>query len=170
MGTTRRTCCSSWDTVPRRKLEAPHWYPYMTVKTPPPLEAYADKIMVLFAPTLFQQVMTASKTYVERFGGELDEDGALMKFGEEVSEFYENATQDTPIRNDHEANARKRHMAEEAIDVMVTMGGVMACYGLTFADIEQAAREKLAKLDARTTDDYAWNGKTVERIGKKVQS
>lgn len=120
--------------------------------------------------SLFQQVMTASPAYVKRFGGELDEDGTLMKFGEEVSEFYEAATQDTPIRNDYEATARKRHMAEEAIDVMVTMGGVLAYYGVTWADVEQAAQATLDKLNARTTETHAWNGKTVERIGKAVKS
>lgn len=131
-------------------------------------EGYITRIEALFTPSLLQQVMEASKSYVERFGGTLDEDGTLMKFGEEVSEFYEASTQDTTIRNDYEASACKRHMAEEAVDVMVTMGGVMAYYGLTFADIESAAHEKLKKLTDRTTDDYTWHeeSKTVIKRSK----
>lgn len=127
------------------------------------------------APSLFQQVMTASKDYVERFGGTLNSRGAEDKAAEEFEEFKEQCdcvafhlTFKQPHSEAHKQliEGNRRDAAEELIDCLVTLGGMAACAGLTWDDIQTAARAKLDKLNQRTTDTHAWNGTTVERIGK----
>lgn len=124
-----------------------------------PIAYYAEKIEELFVddtPSLFQDVMQASKTFVERFpGGHLTEAGTVTKFGEEAEEFKE-AVSDLVIYYDEPRQA----LIREAFDVMVTMGGVMAYYGIQWPEIEQVMRAGLDKLDKRTTETHTWDEKS----------
>ena len=129
-------------------------------------EGYIKQIEDLFAPSLFQQVMEASPAYIKRFKGEMDEDGATTQFALESDEFYQAATEYEPYCNDYEAQQHKQRMLGEAFDVMVTLGGVLACFDVTQDEIEQAMRAGLKKLTDRTDDDYAWYP-SVKRVVKK---
>jgi hypothetical protein len=146
-----------------------------------PRDEFAEKIECLFDPSLFQRVMEASKTFVERFpGGHLTFHGAARKMQEEYFEYqhavgdYAAAKTDDTLPSEHfnSYHELRKEAAREMIDLLVTVGGLGATIGLTWEDIESAARETLDKLDSRTTDTHQWNEetKTVERIGKKVQS
>jgi hypothetical protein len=145
----------------------------------PLLERYHDALEVVrkqaiiiqeleATPSLFQRVMEASETYVTRFKGEIIPSGAVTKFSEEVEEFKE-AIDDTALFS----SDTRQHLLEECIDVMVTMGGVLSCYGIQWSEIDAAARAKLKKLDERTTDDYVWDPKSktvIKRSKLEVQS
>lgn len=141
-----------------------------------PAEEFANKIEALFADDLFMRVMTASAAYVTRFGGELNEQGAIRKMHEEQREFevatiaYTQArTSDTPLSLRLKSPEQlKREMIREFIDFMVTVGGMFAVLGIDFEDVQQAARDTLAKLDSRDASTHQWNPdtKTVEKIGK----
>jgi hypothetical protein len=128
-------------------------------------------------PSLFQRVMEASKTFVERFpGGKLTFHGAARKMQEEYFEYqhavgdYAAAKTDDTLPSEHFNSYQelRKEAAREMIDLLVTVGGLGATIGLTWNDIEAAARETLDKLDSRTTDDYAWddNSKTVMKKSK----
>jgi hypothetical protein len=121
--------------------------------------------MLKTAPNLFHDVMTISPTYVKRFGGTPTEVGVLGKLAEEQDEFDKAIG---AVINEGETPERLEHMTCEFIDVMVTAGGVLAHYGVSWADIEQAARATLDKLEGRTEELYAWNPvtKTVEKKSK----
>lgn len=126
--------------------------------------------------TLFQRIMEASAAYVERMGGSQEFQGAIRKMYEEMREYevaliaYTQArTNETPMSLRLKTPDQLRlETLREYIDFMVTAGGVFAVLGIRFEDIEQAAHDTLAKLDARTTQTHQWNPetKTVERIGK----
>jgi hypothetical protein len=146
-----------------------------------PRDEFAEKIECLFDPSLFQRVMEASKTFVERFpGGKLTFHGAARKMQEEYFEFqhavgdYAAAKTDDSLPSEHFNSYQelRKEAAREMIDLLVTVGGLGATIGLTWEDIQAAARETLDKLDKRTTETHTWNEDTltVERIGKKVQS
>jgi hypothetical protein len=141
----------------------------------------ANRIEALEAQqTLFQQVMQASANYVGRFeGGRLTLQGAQRKMAEEYAEFqiaieYHELSKlsdndDTGLYSSIKSTEEHRkEAAQELVDLLVTIGGFAASSGLTWDDIEQAARDTLDKLDTRTTDTHAWNPDTltVERIGK----
>jgi fructose/tagatose bisphosphate aldolase len=138
--------------------------------TRPPVDDLVEKIEALFAddtPSLFQDAMQASKTFVERFpGGHLTEDGTLTKFLEESEEFYEAATDYSPYRNAYDAHVHRQKMTGEAFDVMVTMGGVLSFFGVSADEIEQAMRAGLDKLNSRTTENYAWYD-SIKQVAKK---
>jgi hypothetical protein len=158
----------------------------------PLLERYHDALEVVrkqaiiiqeleATPSLFQRVMEASKTFVERFpGGHLTFHGAARKMQEEYFEFqhavgdYAAAKTDDTLPSEHFNSYQelRKEAAREMIDLLVTVGGLGATIGLTWEDIQAAARETLDKLDKRTTETHTWNEDTltVERIGKKVQS
>jgi hypothetical protein len=158
----------------------------------PLLERYHDALEVVrkqaiiiqeleATPSLFQRVMEASKTFVERFpGGHLTFHGAARKMQEEYFEFQRavgdyaaSKTDDTlPSEHFNSYQELRKEAAREMIDLLVTVGGLGATIGLTWEDIQAAARETLDKLDSRTTDTHQWSedSLTVERIGKKAQS
>lgn len=132
-------------------------------------------------PSLFQRVMEASKTFVERFpGGKLTFHGAARKMQEEYFEFqhavaeYAAAKTDDSLPSEHFNSYQelRKEAAREMIDLFVTAAGLGSTIGLTWEDIEAAARETLDKLDKRTTATHQWNEdtQTVERIGKAVKS
>lgn len=124
--------------------------------------------------SLFEQVMTASADYVARFGGEISLEGAMRKMQEEWDEMHEeidlvsqNAAHSLDFNATENRIVRER-LAKEAIDLLVTIGGVLHALNVPITLTVQAADATLEKLDSRTTDDYAWNdtSRTVERIGK----
>jgi uncharacterized small protein (DUF1192 family) len=123
-------------------------------------------------PSLFQDVMQASAAYVTRFGGRMTYTGALRKADEEHREYLEaigEIVEGQPASFIlSKPETLRKAAAEELIDALVTLGGLASLAGLTWADIEQAARETLLKLDNRTPETHAWNPetKTVERIGR----
>jgi hypothetical protein len=150
------------------------------IMVPPPMDAFADKIMALFASEdLFAQIMTASEAYVTRFGGTLTPIGALDKMQEEWNEFRE-ATYVLGVDRgafggimpvewyESSSSAIRKMAAGELIDLLVTIGGVAHAMGLTMVDLEHAGHDTLNKLDARTPATHAWNPDTmtVERVGK----
>ena len=119
--------------------------------------------------TLFQDVMQASKTFVERFpGGRLTSQGAHRKMAEEYAEYqvamerYEESEHDnTPmslrLKSPHQL---RKEASQELIDLLVTIGGYAASVGLTFEDIESAAHQTLDKLEKRTTETHVWDEKS----------
>jgi hypothetical protein len=125
--------------------------------------------------SLFQDVMGASKTFVERFpGGRLTSQGAHRKMAEEYAEYqvamerYEESTHDdTPmslrLRSPYQL---RKEAAQELVDLLVTIGGYAASVGLEWGDIEQAAHQTLEKLGKRTTDEYAWF-ESIMQVAKK---
>jgi hypothetical protein len=138
--------------------------------------AQANRIEELEAKqTLFQDVMGASKTFVERFpGGRLTSQGAHRKMAEEYAEYqvamerYEESTHDdTPmslrLRSPYQL---RKEAAQELVDLLVTIGGYAASVGLEWGDIEQAAHQTLEKLGKRTTDEYAWF-ESIMQVAKK---
>lgn len=137
-----------------------------------PREEFADKIEALYTPSLFQRVMEASETYVKRFGGELSIEGALLKVEEEYAEFL-TAVEDyvqisesglhAGIESDCEVEA-----AKEAIDLLVTIGGLLAATQVRYQIVEKAAHFTLDKLDTRKEADYVWDpmSKTVIKRSK----
>jgi hypothetical protein len=113
-------------------------------------------------PSLFQRVMSASETYVKRFGGELSLEGAMEKMHEEWDELHVEIANYEKFQHP----IIRSQAAKEAIDLLVTVGGVLSALGVSIEITISAANATLDKLDERTTDKYAWNGKTVEKIGK----
>lgn len=131
------------------------------------------------APDLFTRVLTASPAYVARFGGTVTLEGALRKMHEEWQEVHEamaNVLADDVFVDHMDANAgpvplqvqSRQALAGEAIDLLVTVGGVLAALKVSPALITQAAHDTLAKLDARTDEGYVWDeaSKTVTARAK----
>jgi hypothetical protein len=121
-------------------------------------------------PSLFQQVMSASETYVTRFGGELSTEGALLKVEEEYAEFLA-AIDDYVQMSESGVHAGieaecEVEAAKEAIDLLVTIGGLLAATQVRYQIVEQAAHSTLDKLGKRTTDDYAWY-ESIKQVAKK---
>jgi hypothetical protein len=143
----------------------------------PLLERYHDALEVVrkqaiiiqeleARPSLFQQVMGASETYVKRFGGELTEEGAIKKMHEEWGEVLQEikmlqadafltsepyAAQDTTM---------KELLAREVIDFFVTIGGVLSALNVPIEITVKAANATLDKLDERKEADYVWDPKS----------
>jgi hypothetical protein len=131
-----------------------------------PRDEFAEKIECLFDPSLFQQVMEASETYVTRFGGTPEWDGVIGKYAEESDEFYEAACNYMAYKNDTDAKEYAQKMVNEWVDTMVTAGGVLAFIGVSHDAILQGMHETLDKLGKRTTDDYAWY-ESIKQVAKK---
>lgn len=141
------------------------------------IEGALKALDALDTPPLFEQVMTASERYVTRFGGELSEEGTAKKFDEEAIEFKcalqiaashqrdEELMRKSPVLSPY-LDISKKEVARELIDCLVTLGGMASHIGLTWEEIEQAARDTLDKLDTRTTADYAWYP-SIKQVAKK---
>ena len=138
------------------------------------LAEYEADAEIEAAPSLFQRVMTISPVYVARFGGTISLEGAMRKMHEEWDEMHEEiklCAMDITLVLLGKAgpdSAAQERLAKEAIDLLVTIGGVLHALDVPITLTAQAADATLEKLDSRTTDDYAWQdtSRTVERIGK----
>lgn len=126
-------------------------------------------------PFLFQQVMEASADYVvNRFHGELTEEGTRGQLEQEYIEFVEAADHVVASLQDtrplslrlNSPETLKRELIGEAFDLLVTTGGVLAYFGVQWPEIENEFRAGMDKLNNRTEKDYAWYP-SVKRVVKK---
>lgn len=125
--------------------------------------------------SLFRHVMEASEHFVvTRFKGYLTQAGTWAKYDEESREFKDALrllAMASVDRRPMEMRGKtpdelRKDAAGELIDVLVTLGGMAAQAGITWTDIEAAARETLVKLDNRTTETYEWR-EDVEQVVRK---
>jgi hypothetical protein len=144
-----------------------------------PREEMADRVEELFKPTLFEAIMTASEAYVLRFGGEMDLEGAIGKMREEWKEMHDEIKlvaiekSLTFLGVPSEPSEAKELLAKEAIDLLVTIGGVLRALNVPIAMTNQAASDTLSKLNGRTDKDYVWDSKSktvIKRSKLEVQS
>lgn len=123
-------------------------------------------------PSLFEQIMTASERYVTRFGGELSLEGATKKMHEEWNELHQEikmAAMDAELVS--EGGGVDEGIAKEALDLLVTIGGVLAALRTPIAMTVDAAHVTLDKLDGRTEADYCWDEKSKTVIKRsKLES
>lgn len=132
-------------------------------------------------PSLFQQVMTISPRYVERFNGTPSQEGVFLAFNREHKEFLEACDEllldraqvkiltIDDIKNStytKSENYYQGNVVHEAADVLVTIGGILAYLGIEWDTFEQACRQTIDKLEKRTDESYAWDGKTVQHKSK----
>lgn len=125
-----------------------------------------------------QAVLESSADLVHRFKGTLTRRGTWAKVNEELDELkeaineyarYTGAGPASANRTSSENDFLRHDVARELIDVIVTLGGMVAEAGLTWDDIAPAVPHTLGKNAAKTTDSHRWDEatKTVVRLTAK---
>jgi hypothetical protein len=153
----------------------------------PLLERYHDALEVVRkqslhiqelegSKTILEDILTSSKTLVNRFeGGRLTYAGVFLKVEEEHREYLEaigEIVEGQPTSFTlGKPETLRAHAAEELVDCLVTLGGMASFAGLTYADIEAAAHKVLAKNAAKNETTHVWDEKSKTVLRRdKVQS
>lgn len=124
------------------------------------------------APSMFQDLLQSSAALVTRFKGKLSYTGVFLKVDEEHREYLEaisEIVEGQPMSfNLSKPETLRSAAAEELIDCIVTLGGMASYAGLTWDDIEAAAKHVIKKNTDKTDKTHVWHEetKTVMRRDK----
>lgn len=103
----------------------------------------------------------SSRNLIERFEVEEDPDTAWLKFEEEVKELREVIEVDG-VEAYYDTDA----LAEEAVDVMVTLINLLGAEGIEIADLSAAMVRVIEKNDAKNHDTHVLFDGLITRRSK----
>lgn len=113
-----------------------------------------------------RELWTSTENFYKRFGLQPSSEATRRKFNEEVLEFQtEHILQEVSIvtRACDQELSDDEMLTEEAVDVIVTLIGMLMSAGIPYEDFEQAAFWKRIKNDNKTHETHVVHNGLIER-------